>query len=1580
MRFRLSLSGFFASLGLSVCLMFLSVSFALAAAPAVVTNVVPLAASGQVSLTWTNPASVDFTGTMVRYSTTAFPTSTTDGTLASDVAGDVSGTSSLTVSSLTNNTTYYFSLFSHNVTPEYSTAVNAQQYVMAAQFTEDFESDSVAAVNGQNGWATVSGTWNVIDTAGEQTLQSGSDSLGFHLYRVLNGGSAAAYSDQMVRVDWKGSTTSTPGQVFLRAQSASADAGGYFMWFTGGQVRIAYKTSTGATQATLGSASFAISANTWYTTEFSAVNNSSGQTVLSGYVWARGNAKPSTPNVTYTDTFNRFAQGVFSVGKTGTTVAEFDNVTYYGSPGISAATATPADSAISLAWTNPTYATYTGTMVRYSTSAYPTSTSDGTLLSSVTGSSGATSTVTQSSLTNGTLYYYTLFPYDNVGAYGTPLYLRQVPYDSFFTDTFASSTVATISGQNGWSILGGTWAAADISSNRAVSGTAATPDFYTNKITNTSIQLSNQVLTARYQASAATNNAGQFWLRQQSDADAGYVFWHSGDTWTLSSTTTDATITTLATSTAAPPQEASVWYNVEVSVIDNGSNQPVLNLFIWKAGTEKPAVPQISYTDTTALYTQGSFALGKSNSAETGSFDDVYVYGSTPVATITSPSAAVVGATDVATLAIVDGGGTIYIPYIQTSTTLSITATAGALPSGGGVEFVLNEGLGSQQTSTDLSSPYTASFTSLAKGEYTVDIYTLQADGTTRYAGDDSHDERTDIGIGDIITVIGDSVTEGVSGTIDGGTVTSWLDGDSGTVSADNRQFPQHGSFGDTYKESFLTDLNDKLASYYGYPVFLMNEGVAGIKASNYVSSAINAAWTSRQNALAPNKWIVTLGVNDANVGTSAATYQTDMTALLSTLTTTYGATASQIYLNYPNYDGRTGSGGANSIYVLQYLTVIDTLRASLGLQGGADWYNPTSIHYVGEYTGTVHPNATGYVRIARIQGLSLMAPTLSSISSVTARQATVNWTSITASEATIAGYYVKYGTSSSSLTSTATFGDVATGIVTGLTPDTTYYFAVQAYDNDSSAISVSDLSTTSSTATQTIANLSSAITGDADSDGKIDRIVVTFSKDLDGSTVAGADFTVASYTVASASETSAGIVTIILTESASADSGATPLTSIAGSVSDTSANATTSGSATPTDAAAPMILSFSPTASAVGVLRQANIVVTFSEAINTASAAYTLAPTVASLTAGWSVGNTVLTLTHVVPFLGAGTYTFTVTSAPDLAAVALGGAISGVAHPTTFRTTPGSSTPAASSSSVTQTLSLSVSSPNGGEKYGAGDTKNIVWTSSDQVRIPVVDLSYSTDSGVSYTKIIQNIPNNGMYAWTVPSIASSHVRIRVRGSDLVTLLAQDESDADFSIVVPAVPSPAEAQDRPLLGGGEVIPLSPGAALVSGGSIGVSPFTGETEEVSSVAVGQYIRAEDSPTVYFVDEYGARRPFIDVQTFRTYGQDFSRVTTVTGATLPELMIGEPMLPKIGVVFVKIQSDPRVYLLESSSEGTALRWITSESVAQEMLGPSWGEYVIDLPPTLITRFVHGEDITESVGIDRSLFQTREVLQGE
>ena len=78
-------------------------------------------------------------------------------------------------------------------------------------------------------------------------------------------------------------------------------------------------------------------------------------------------------------------------------------------------TASPSDSTVVIAWTNPTDPDFTGTVVRFSTTAYPTGPNDGTLLTNQLGAPSSTGTFTHSSLTNGTTYYYRVFSYDGIG-------------------------------------------------------------------------------------------------------------------------------------------------------------------------------------------------------------------------------------------------------------------------------------------------------------------------------------------------------------------------------------------------------------------------------------------------------------------------------------------------------------------------------------------------------------------------------------------------------------------------------------------------------------------------------------------------------------------------------------------------------------------------------------------------------------------------------------------------------------------------------------------------------------------------------------------------------------------------------------------------------------------------------------------------------------------------------------------------------------------------------------------------------------------------------------------------------------
>ncbi len=66
---------------------------------------------GKIRLTWTNPDTGDHNGTVIRYSTTGYPTSPNEGTQVCDVNRD---TWSYVHDNLTNGTTYYYTAFTYH--------------------------------------------------------------------------------------------------------------------------------------------------------------------------------------------------------------------------------------------------------------------------------------------------------------------------------------------------------------------------------------------------------------------------------------------------------------------------------------------------------------------------------------------------------------------------------------------------------------------------------------------------------------------------------------------------------------------------------------------------------------------------------------------------------------------------------------------------------------------------------------------------------------------------------------------------------------------------------------------------------------------------------------------------------------------------------------------------------------------------------------------------------------------------------------------------------------------------------------------------------------------------------------------------------------------------------------------------------------------------------------------------------------------------------------------------------------------------------------------------------------------------
>lgn len=126
--------------------------------PDIIIGLTAAPGEGQVTLNWTNPTSLNFTGTMVRFKTSGYPTSETDGTLLCDRSGAPSSSDSFIHTGLTGRM-YFYAAFAHDAAGRYAPAVSASAspHVPLGWVSEDFNSYSNGDLGVQGDWATIGG-------------------------------------------------------------------------------------------------------------------------------------------------------------------------------------------------------------------------------------------------------------------------------------------------------------------------------------------------------------------------------------------------------------------------------------------------------------------------------------------------------------------------------------------------------------------------------------------------------------------------------------------------------------------------------------------------------------------------------------------------------------------------------------------------------------------------------------------------------------------------------------------------------------------------------------------------------------------------------------------------------------------------------------------------------------------------------------------------------------------------------------------------------------------------------------------------------------------------------------------------------------------------------------------------------------------------------------------------------------------------------------------------------------------------------------------------------------------------------
>ncbi len=1260
--------------------------------------------------------------------------------------------------------------------------------------------------------------------------------------------------------------------------------------------------------------------------------------------------------------------------ESGSVVSYFDDLTVTGAAvmigTVADLTAGSMDGGMLLNWTAPsTVNTITDYVIQYRVYGASTWTTfdDGT-------SAAATATVT--GLTNGNRYEFNVEAITSDGTGLSSNNPNSRPMGVLFSDTFDSLTTAAIAGQNGWQAVGtGTWTVAAGNGGKVVNQTDAVATFTTNQISNGQSAWVNERVKVDFleqsgdnhqlwvRKTAATGNGGGY-LLHHADASSWYLLKHAAD---------DPGNTTLTTASYALTN--GVWYTMEFEAINNASGDPLLQAYIYPVGGTRGA-PFMTYTDSSSPFASGYAALGIN--AVTGSYDNFYAYGtSNDAIAITTPSRSVSASPQTATISITDEGGTFKIPYIQTSTTLAVAATVGStvLPAGGGVKFILNEGQGSEQSLYDMSSPFTASFTGLAKGTYTLDAHVVNSSQVVQ-TGAGNQDTATNIGIGDIFTAIGDSITEGYYGTDYGATaVTNWLDAPAGSLSADNRNFAQYGPTSATYKKSWMPELNDELTTYYGYPVFIMNDGWGGYKATDYITLMGTAQWQNRQTALIPNKWLLHLGVNDGIAGVTPTNFQSQMQTIMNTLVSTYGAASSSIWLAKPSYSNVY-------TYTENYLPNIVTLRNSNALGGGPDFWN-YYLNHIALYGGDpVHPNTAGMTQMARLWAISIMSPKNLTASQVT-NTVQLTWNDLSTVDATIAGYKVKYGTSPGTYTTTVDVGNVTSKTVAGLTAQT-YYFTVSAYDNDATTMNETPNATEVSLAFDLAGPTVSAVTATPNASG---AGIVWTTNELASSminygltTAYGTTSTEANTAprVTSHSVSLAGLLpcTTYHFRPRSNDAYANLGTGSDGTFTTTgctgSAAVTASNSADITTAAGgtvdllsgatgitltvPAAFSGSDANFQINQLDSASVLATapapsgFSaigsymyslQALSGVSTAITsfdnpitvrIAYASADVTgidestlriyrwngSAWSVltGCSVNEQTNTVTCTTTQFSTFGLFGQATAAVTRGGGDVSAPQAPMTgFSIAVNSNAASTTSTAVMLTL------------IGGPDTATMaISNSADFMNVPLETYASTKSWNLCTGLSVCSTGNHSVYVrfYTASGGAS--------GTYTDTIL--------FTLGSPATEVPAA-------------PSSPtGSALL------------ENLQRINVPVHARIKAPDNAAVYYVGTDGKRHAFPNESVYFTWYANFSGIQIMSASDLASIPLGENVTYKPGVRLVKFLTDPKVYAVAS---GGILRWITSELIAATLYGPDWNQMVDDINDVLYGNYVFGSNVISPADYD-------------
>lgn len=115
--------------------------------------------------------------------------------------------------------------------------------------------------------------------------------------------------------------------------------------------------------------------------------------------------------------------------------------------------------------------------------------------------------------------------------------------------------------------------------------------------------------------------------------------------------------------------------------------------------------------------------------------------------------------------------------------------------------------------------------------------------------------------------------------------------------------------------------------------------------------------------------------------------------------------------------------------------------------------------------------------------------------------------------------------------------------------------------------------------------------------------------------------------------------------------------------------------------------------------------------------------------------------------------------------------------------------------------------------------------------------------------------------------------------------------------------------------------------------------------------GDLIKQADNSAVYYFGADGKRYVFPDERTYKTWYPDFSGVKVIPKAEMESYLIGGNVTYRPGVKMLKIQSDPRVYVI---AKGGVLWHVATEAVAKALFGDMWAKQINDLSDSFFVNY--------------------------